>query len=219
VWVAAFLLSNCTACVARQWLSRVLGVPSLYHPTVAKAVGGEGSYWGVFGSRACPHTKLEKSATKRVLRVGQENVVGWRAYLDRQHSVVSQALGVCAASCPHPCSVYTRLSPREAETVTLGCRIALSFSGSSLIRLRHSSPVGHGFGVPSRTEVLEAWRQTRESLARLAPSINADDGFVLPGFANLASALAGKRLEPGTLMTDTTAAILELLASPADGPA
>ncbi|HZM82097.1 MAG TPA: hypothetical protein VFC19_40775 [Candidatus Limnocylindrales bacterium] len=185
---------------------------------MADAVGGKKSSWGHFEDRGCPHTKAEKSAAKRVLHVSQENVVGWRAYLDRQHSVMSHALATCAASCPRPCTVYTRLSPREAETVTIGSRIALSFNGSAIIRLRHSAPVGHGFGVPSRAEVLEAWERTRESMARLAPSVAADDGFVLPGFNNLVSTLAGVRLEQSTLIADTATAIIELLATSAAEP-
>jgi hypothetical protein len=182
---------------------------------LAEAVGGEQSSWGHFEDRVCPHTKTEKSAAKRALHVSRENVTGWRAYLDRQHSVMSQALATCGAACPRPCSVYTRLSPGEAEVVTIGSRIALGLNGSALIRLRHSAPVGHGFGVPSRAEVLAAWGHTRETLARLAPSVGHEDGFVLPGFANLVSALAGERVEASTLIADTAAGIIELLpASP-----
>lgn len=179
---------------------------------MAEAVSGEKSLWGHFDDRACPHTKAEKSAAKRVLHVYQENVVGWRAYLDRQHSVMSHALATCAASCPLPCTVYTRLSPEQAETVRIGSRIAISFNGSSFIRLRHSAPVGHGFGVPTRREVLDAWQHTREALARLAPAVAHDDGYVLPGFANLMSTLAGQKLEASTLVRDTAAAITELLS-------
>jgi hypothetical protein len=183
-----------------------------------QAVGGEESLWGQVHDRACPQTKAEKSAAKRALHVSQENVVGWRAYLDRQHSVMSHALATCAAGCPHPCTVYTRLSPRQAETVTIGSRIALGLNGSSIIKLRHSAPVGHGFGVPSRIEVLDAWDHTRNSMARLAPSVAQDDGFVLPGFANLVSTLAGERMEAGTLIADTVTAIIELLATATPEP-
>ena len=176
-----------------------------------EALSGKGSRWGNFENRDCPHTKTEKSAAKRVLHVARENAVGWRAYLDRQHSNISHALAVCAAACPHPCFVYTRLSPRQAETATIGSRIALALNRSAILRLRHSAPVGHGFGVPSRAELLDAWERTRESLTRLAPSVGGDDGFVLPGFANLVSTLAGERLEAGTLIADTAAGITDLL--------
>jgi hypothetical protein len=185
---------------------------------MAPAVDGDNSSWGQFEDRSCPHTKAEKSAAKRALRVWQENTVGWRGYIDRQHSVVSQALGICAGSCPRPCSVYTRLSPQHAETVRIGSRIALSFNGSALIRLRHRAPVGHGFGVPSRSQVLQAWDHTREAIARLAPSAAHDDGFVLPGFANLISALAGEQVEASTLIADTAAAIIGLLPTAAAAP-
>jgi hypothetical protein len=182
------------------------------------AVGGENSSWGHFEDRSCPHTKSEKSAAKRVLHVSQENVVGWRAYIDRQHSTVSQALSTCAGSCPRPCSVYTRLSPHQAEIVRIGSRIAIGLNGSALIRLRHRAPVGHGFGVPSRDEVLEAWEHTRESLCRLAPSTLYDDGFILPGFSNLVSTLAGTPIEPTTLIADTAAGIIALLPISSGAP-
>jgi hypothetical protein len=197
---------------------RVLGHSG--DPTLlAEAVGGENSLWGRSESRACPHTKAEKSAAKRALLVSRENVVGWRAYLDRQHSVTSKALGTCAANCPRPCTVYTRLSASQADMVTIGCRIALRLSTSTLIKLRHSAPVGHGFGVPSRDEVLAAWDHTREAMARLDPKVAADDGFVLPGFANLVSTLAGERLEASTLIADTATSIIELLATAPEEPA
>ena len=185
---------------------------------MAQAVGGIHSSWGHFEDLSCPHTKAEKSAAKRVLHVSQENAVGWRAYIDRQHSVVSQALATCAAGCPQPCTVYTRLSPHHAEIVRIGSRIALGLNGSALIRLRHRAPVGHGFGVPSRAQVLEAWDHTRESIGRLAPSITHDDGFVLPGFAHLVSTLAGQPMEASTLIGDTAAAIIELLPDAASAP-
>lgn len=176
-----------------------------------EAVTGEKSLWGHFDERACPHTKAEKSAAKRVLHVYHENVVGWQAYLDRQHSVMSHALAKCAAKCPLPCTVYTRLSKEQAEMVRFGSRIALNFNGSTFIKLRHSAPVGHGFGVPSRGELLKVWRHTREALGRLAPAVAREDGYVLPGFVNLMSTLAGEKLEASTLVRDTAAAIIELL--------
>lgn len=183
------------------------------------AVSGEGSSWGDLDDRGCPHTKSEKSAARRSVLVARENEAGWRSYLNRQHSNMSHALAVCAASCPRPCAVYNRLGPRDAEAVTVGSRIALVLNDSPIIRLRHSAPVGHGFGVPSRTELLEAWDRSRTSLARLAPSIGEDDGFALPGFANLVSSLAGRDMPAATLIADAAAGIGKLLSSAQDDPA
>lgn len=171
------------------------------------AVGGEGSAWGDFNDRECPHTKSEKSAAKRVLTVAHDNAAGWRTYLDRQHSNTSHALAVCAVECKRPCVVYTRLDAQDSAVVTIGCRLADLLIDSPIVKLRHSAPVGHGFGVPSHRELLDAWARTRESLARLEPSVGEDDGFALPGFAALVTALARVPMRAGTLVSDTATAL------------
>ncbi|MBV1849867.1 hypothetical protein [Catellatospora tritici] len=181
------------------------------------SVGGDGSAWGDFDDRECPHTKPEKSAARRSLAVAHENAAGWRAYLDRQHSNTAHALSVCAVGCHRRCTVYSRLSPHQAELVTYGCRLAEALNGSAVVRLRHSAPVGHGFGVPSRRELLEAWGRTRASLAKIAPAIGEEDGFALPGFAVLISELAGEPMRPDTLLADTAAALAAAL-SPTRAP-
>lgn len=186
---------------------------------IGPAVGGEGSVWGDFDDRDCPHTKPEKSAAKRALTVAQENGAGWRSYLDRQHSNVAHAFAVCAALCRRPCSVYTRLSEEQAATVTQAGKLALALNDSAVVRLRHSAPVGHGFGVPSPSELLEAWGRTRESLARLEPSVAKDDGFPLPGFTAMVSAIAGEPMSAGTLLADTAASITGLLRAASPAPA
>jgi hypothetical protein len=171
------------------------------------AVGGEGSSWGDFDNRECPHTKSEKSAARRVLTVVHENAAGWRAYLDRQHSNTSRALSVCAVECKRPCVVYTRLDAPDSAVVTIGCRLAEVLTDSPIVKLRHSAPVGHGFGVPSQRELLDAWARTRDSLARLDPSVGQDDGYALPGFAAMVTALAGVPMGADTLVTDTASAL------------
>lgn len=183
------------------------------------AVQNADSAWGVFEDRRCPHTKAEKSAAKRVLTVARDNTAGWRSYLDRQHSNMAHALGVCAVNCHQPCFVYTHLSPQEAQTVTDGSRLALALNDSAIVRLRHSAPVGHGFGVPSRRELRQAWDRTRTSLARLHPAVTEEDGFVLPGFVNLIATIAGQDLSPGTLIADTAAQISRRLRADPPAPA
>jgi hypothetical protein len=181
-------------------------------------VGGEGSAWGDAEDRGCPHTKTEKSAAKRALTVARENADGWRSYLDRQHSSVSRALAICGADCRRKCTVYTRLSPHDQTTVLAGSRIAMALNDSAIVRLRHSAPVGHAFGVPSEAELLDAWDRSRKSLSRLAPLIAVDDGYPLPGFTALISALAGEPMTPDTLVADTAEAIIALLAKAAPAP-
>lgn len=178
---------------------------------MAAAVQGPGSAWGDFDDRGCVHTKPEKSAAKRALNVVHENALGWRTYLDRQHSNTSHALGVCAATCKRHCTVYTRLSPEQQTIATDGCRLAQGLVDSALVKLRHSAPVGHGFGVPSRAELLEAWGRSRDSLARVDPVVAAADGFPLPGFAGLIGALAGEPMAPDTLIADTAQEVVRAL--------
>jgi hypothetical protein len=175
------------------------------------AVGGADSAWGDFDDHGCTHTKPEKSAARRALAVQYENAAGWRTYLDRQHSSTSHALGVCAAACKRHCTVYTRLSAQEGGTVADGCRLAQGLTESALVKLRHSAPVGHGFGVPSRTELLEAWGRSRDSLARLDPVVAVADGFPLPGFAGLIGAMAGEPMAPDTLIHDTAQELTRIL--------
>jgi hypothetical protein len=180
------------------------------------AFAGPQSHWGRFDRPECPHIGSEKSAARRSLRVAAEPTAGWQAYLDRQHSLVSQALGTCATTCHMPCSVMTVHTTTERQHLTDACRAAAAFSECALIRLRHSAPVGHGFGVPSPDEVTQAWDRSRRTIAgrgSAGEAVMIDDGFPLTGLPSLFSAIAGSELTPDTLLADTSAAIVaELLA-------
>lgn len=174
-------------------------------------VSGAGSVWGDLDDRDCPQTKAEKSAAQRVLKVAHEPPSGWRAYLDRQHSNTSHALGVCAAACPRPCSVFTRYDGDQRALLTRGSRLAHALNDSAIVKLRHAAPVGHGFGVPTRGEVLDAWVRSRASLVRVAPEVADDDGFPLPGLGALFSALAGVPIQTATLLRDTATELVAAL--------
>ena len=176
-------------------------------------VSGQGSAWGDFDDESCPHTRAEKAAAGHARRVEHDSVAGWRGYLDRQHSHVAHALAVCAAECPRPCSVLTRHSAEDQKTLEARCRTALSYADSQIVRLRHTAPVGHGFGVPSPAEVLAAWEHSREALARHEPAVLTQDGFPLPGLPSLFSALAGARVTPDTILADTADALVEALSA------
>ena len=172
------------------------------------------SRWGHDDDPQCPQTRPEKAAAARAMRVSTEPPSGWRAYLDRQHSAVAHALGVCASSCPDPCTVLTSRPANLREPLAERCRIALAFQRSALVKLRHRAPVGHGFGVPSTMEVTSAWQRTRDGMARrggLGRAALVDDGCVLPGLRSLISAIAGTPLEPETLLADIAAEIVNQL--------
>ena len=198
-----------------EYLPLLLWEPVLGHAgdpaRMADSVSGPGSRWGEPDNRDCPHTKPQKAAAERCLRVAAEPPAGWRAYLDRLHSLVAQALVMCAAECKAPCSVMTRHDPATRERLAAGGRVAADFSASAIIRLRHSSPMGHGFGVPSPREVEAAWRHTRETIGVREPAILADDAYPLPGMPSLFAAVAGAPIRPTTMISDTMTALREAL--------
>lgn len=175
-------------------------------------VGGDGSAWGDFDNRECLHTRPERSAARHAVRVVHESVGQWRTYLDRQHSNVSHALATCAAECRQQCSVMTRHPAEQRDELRQRCRTALVYGSTPIVRLRHSAPVGHGFGVPSPTEVRDAWVHSRSELARLEPAVDTEDGYPLPGLPSLFSAVAGRPVRPDTLVADTATVLLGALA-------
>ncbi|MFF5210694.1 hypothetical protein [Streptosporangium sp. NPDC000396] len=172
-----------------------------------------GSRFGVIGDRECDHTKAEQSATNRTLRVSGEPAEGWRAYFDRQHSQVAGALATCVATCRNPCTAMDWVERDRREDLALRARVALTFADTPLVRLRHAAPVGHGFGVPSPEEVLEAWERSRLVLAKneVGNAAGEDDGFPLPGLPSLVSAVAAAPVVPSTLLTDITTHLVKLL--------
>jgi hypothetical protein len=176
-----------------------------------------GSRWGVLEDAACRHTRAFKAAANRALRVSDENPEGWTSYLDRQHSTVSRALAFCAVTCAKPCTVVTRLSEREQSDLRTRNRLALAFAGSALVRLRHSAPVGHGFGVPAPAEVQEAWTRTRRSMARIVPEIGHNDDQPVPGLRAVFSALAGAPIAPDTLVAEVADTIVAELGADRPG--
>ena len=170
------------------------------------AFTGPQSLWGRYDADGCPHTRPQRSAAGRAIRVMNEPVAGWQAYVGRQHSIVAYALGVCGGDCRTPCTVMTSLGPDERAGVSEACRLALAYRNCALVRLRHAAPAGHGFGVPSPDEVAEAWQRSREGIARrggLALAAMTDDGFALPGLPTLFGAIAGHALTADHLLRDT----------------
>jgi hypothetical protein len=178
------------------------------------AFAGPHSNWGDFDRKECPHIGSEKSAARRSLHVATEPPSGWRAYLDRQHSLVSHALGTCATVCRMPCSVMTTHTSTHRQHLTDACRAAAAFSDCALVRLRHAAPVGHGFGVPSPDEITQAWHRSRTSIARrggLATAVLTEDDYPLAGLPSMFSAIAGTEITPDTLLADTSAEIVSEL--------
>lgn len=172
-----------------------------------------GSRFGVIGDRDCDHTKSEQSATNRTLRVASEPAEGWRAYFDRQHSQLAGALAVCVATCRNPCTAMDWIGEQELAGLSVRARSALAFAETPLVRLRHAAPVGHGFGVPSPEEVLDAWERSRSALDKneVGAAALIEDGFPLPGLAALFSAIAAAEIAPSTLLADVSEHVAGLL--------
>lgn len=211
--------------IAAEYLPMLAWEPVLGHAgdpaLIGASVGGEGSRFGVpvepGSARMCDHTRAERSACERTLRVAKEPGPGWRAYLDRQHSQVASALGDCAARCRTPCTVVTHLDDFVRAGLSDRCRLAGDFTDGALVKLRHAAPVGHGFGVPSPEEVQTAWKRALRSLSRHPLGHKAlagadGDPYPLRGLPALFSAIAGTDLHPDTLLHDVTKRIASTLA-------
>ncbi|GAA1298277.1 hypothetical protein Psi02_58190 [Planotetraspora silvatica] len=201
--------------IASEYLPLLAIEPALGHAgdpaRWPEALTGPGSRFGTIGDRMCQHTRAEQSAAERTLRVAAEPGTGWRAYLDRQHSQVAGALATCAARCRNPCTALSWVP--DLDDLTLRCRVALAFAQSPLVRLRHAAPVGHGFGVPSAEEVLDAWGRSRTALDKnpVGHQATSDDGFPLPGLPSLMSAVAASPVVPGSLLADVSSHLVSLL--------
>jgi len=203
-----------TAHIAAEYAPLLAWEPVLGHAgdpqRIAEAVVGADSLWGK-DDAACPHTRPEQSAAARVLRVANEPPSGWTAYLDRQHTNTSRALATCAIGCRHPCSVLTRVPPASRAALTDRVKTAVEYGDSAFVRLRHAAPVGHGFGVPTRSEVVDAWTTTRSRLSRYAPAASDPNDFVLPGLPAVFSAIAGTDVQPSSLVSDVATEVIEAL--------
>jgi hypothetical protein len=175
-----------------------------------------------FGRRDpdCAHNKADQAGAARLLRLARGGDLrdlsrggDLSDYLDRQHSNVAHALGVCAGDCAAPCAVMRQVP--DADGLRARARLALAYADTEFVRLRHAAPVGHGFGVPSPAEVMDAWQRSRE---KLGGSARRDDGFPLPGLASLFGHLAGTPTEPDTLLADTAATLVRALSGAAGAP-
>ncbi|CAN5261566.1 hypothetical protein BH20ACT5_BH20ACT5_25370 [soil metagenome] len=176
------------------------------------AVAGPGSRWGT-DDRECDHPPAIRRALRSALELPAEDTERWDRYLDRDHSRVSGALGQCASharrgrpeptrTCTDPCSVWTRLEPSLAQDLERRMTLVGVFANSPVLALRHAAPVGHGFGVPDRRELLEDWEETWARLTRpWADGVNPLAGVPaagepLPGLASFLSVVAGIELTP-----------------------
>lgn len=200
--------------IIHEYLPLLVWEPVLGHAGDPQRIGsqvvGEGTLWGIDDKR-CQHGGSERKAARIAVNVTDRPVVEWQSYLDRQHSHVADALAACAGFCSTDCHVRTRLPEDVREPLRARIRVARRLAGSPLVALRHAAPVGHGFGVPNASEVLEAWQQTRDRIdddsipddeRAVARSIRDDDGYPLPGLPAFISAVTGRDVYQDTLIKD-----------------
>lgn len=182
-----------------------------------------GEKWGS-DSRECPHGSALRATCRRALNAAAGDRAGFTAYLDRFHSRQGAALAVCAmnhatigagerpdvgVTCPDPCSWAVRGTLEQRRDLDARVRLALVYSNSPIVALRHHAPVGHFFGVPSTSEISDAWLRTWEKLTAPWPdganplalgggAARPDEA--LPGMSALVSAVAGRPIGAGRLI-------------------
>ena len=202
--------------------------------------GKVGQKWGGDG-QGCAHTSAMNATARRSMHAAQGDEEGYTSYLDKFHSRLGEALGVCAMNhatidagerpdvgitCPDPCRWVLAGTWEERRALDARVRLARIFQESGLVALRHHAPVGHFFGVPSGSEIGNAWVMTWNKLNEqwadgsnpmLDPSapgydVDASDG-ALPGFARMVSVIAARPIRAGHLLRDLgVTAIAELKA-------
>ncbi|WP_130864829.1 hypothetical protein [Acidipropionibacterium timonense] len=203
--------------------------------TLPGKVGGK---WGGDGI-GCAHTSAMNATARRALHAAQGDETGYTSYLDKFHSRLGEALGVCAMNhetieagerpdvgitCPHPCAWVLQGSRQERRDLDARVRLARIYQESPLVALRHHAPVGHFFGVPSPAEISGAWIDTWDKLNEQWPDGSnplldpASPGRdvrapkeALPGLSRLVSVIGRQQIRSGTLLHDLADATIEEL--------
>ena len=228
-----------TAHIIGEYLEQLAWEPVLGDggdPITLPSVVGE--KWGGDG-HDCAHTSAMNATAHRSLNAASGDVTGYTAYLDKFHSRLGEALGVCAMNhatigvgerpdvgitCPHPCAWVLQGSRAQRRALDARVRLARMYQESSLVALRHHAPVGHFFGVPSAQEISAAWIDTWNKLNEqwadgCNPLLDEDaPGWgvqapqeALPGLSRLVSVIACRPVKAGHLFADLSAAVIDEL--------
>jgi hypothetical protein len=149
-----------------------------------------------------------------------------RVYLVEKHSRMADVLLKCGGSpanspigsaggCKNQCCVVAgpdgTLSRKERDDLAIRVSLARYFTDSKLVKLRHTSPVGHFFAVPGKEEIAGDWTQARKTMRELLRQSGAahcdvdllERGLV-PGIAGLLGICAGgtSPLSPTRILPD-----------------
>ena len=172
-------------------------------------VRGSHSLWGDLEDRRCGHGRAHKELALRILR-GEpaRSDEAWVRFLRRDYSRIGDLLSVCATrdsgrawkgrvrNCDAPCSVWTRLGRGTQLELEARMEIVRWYTRSPLLQLRHSAPVGHFFGVPTRDEIEEQWDLMADRMATRL-EVDLGQGGVPSQAARLCGLVAGTEITPG----------------------
>lgn len=175
-------------------------------------------------TRKCPRSDAAGSVA-RTAPVALTGPREWNKYLNQSLSRVSLLLGSCGAShqglggarlCAEPCAVAP--AGHGSEDLAWRLHSVHRFATSAVISLRHPSPLGHGFRLPDKQELDDAWDTTVTRLMqaqhyqRHAPT-EPDSWGALHGLASLVTYWAGaeQMQEATTLLADLRQTALDLL--------
>lgn len=229
-----------TAHLIGEYLCQLAWEPRLGHAgDPLKLPRNVGQRWGT-DDPECPHSSAMRATAKRAVNAGQGDVKGFTSYLDRFHSRLGDTLAVCGMNhatiaagerpdvgptCPNPCRWAVAGSLEDRRDLDARLRLSLMYLESPLVALRHHAPVGHFFGVPSITEISDGWMRTWEKLTQqwsdgsnpLVAALEQGNhprptGEALPGLSLLVSVVAGRPIQPGTLLRDIAADIVKTLS-------
>lgn len=168
----------------------------------------------------CPLTRADRNAFDAV-SLSLINQSKWDKYMRDSHSRVAGALSICGGV-PHPNStVNGQRICRNPCAVMSGDRqltwalvLIRRLRASSIVKLRHDSPVGHFFAVPNEQEILLKWESTWEGLLADNPEAPAEENPLLgkrrtgalPGLPELLEVIAGlernESIQASSLLTD-----------------
>lgn len=190
-----------------------------------------GERWGS-DDPLCGHSSTQRSTARRSVRACDDDE-GFLNYLDRFHSRLGATLAVCAMNretvsagerpevgerCARPCQWILAPALEARRDLDARMRLALLYGGSPLVALRHHAPVGHFFAVPSEREIARAWAATWHKLTQqwpdasnpIAGASSSGEG-PLPGIELLVSAVAGRPVQPGTVLAGIANDIVQVL--------
>ncbi len=195
---------------------------ALGHPAdpamLGKNVAGRASRWGDLDDDECGQSRSQKHQAAAIAdRDPLRSPEAWRRFMREDFSKTGDQLVVCATResgrvwgrrprvCEARCSVWTRHSAATREALERRCQLVSLLGRSPLLQLRHSAPIGHFFGVPSRDEVLDAWASFAKRVRR-DTDLDLGAGDLTQQLGRYCSGVAGVPLAPSKLLATTAKA-------------